>query len=217
MNVYESVIQGSEPWLAIRRGRATASKFSKILTPTGKLSASAKKYIRGLIGSFLTGEDDEEFFGSKATDRGTALEPLARAAFMERTGLDVKKVGFVTRPELNDTQILGCSPDGLIVASDGLQYTEGLEIKCPGAAKFVEIVDEGVIPDEYKVQCHGCLAVTGMDRWHLWVWHPHPDIAPFYRVVERDDFTELLSRTLDDFVIQYAAMRAALIPKLKAA
>ncbi len=202
--------QGSEEWLAIRRGRPTASRFSDIVTAAKcELSKSATGYIHELIaGTFVT-DVSQDFLGTKWTDRGTELEPEARAAFSAATGLDVIEVGFITRAD----EVVGCSPDGLVIDPVTFEHIGGLEMKCPAPKKHVEIVAGGVLPLDFKQQVHGSLVITGLPVWHFWSYCP--GMKPFHIAVYRDEYTAKMEAALDSFLIDYAAARRALIPKLK--
>ena len=204
----QDVEQGTEAWHNIRVGRPTASQFSRIITAArGDLSKSWKGYAIELIAEcFVPFVSD--FTGNKWTDRGMELEPLAREAFALRTGFDVRKVGFITR----DDGVAGCSPDGLIYDADG-KIVAGLEIKCPMPKTHVEYLCEGTLPDDYKAQIHGGLAVTGLDEWHFWSWHE--GMKPLHIVVGRDAYTEKVSVALDQFITDYAALRKQVIPKVQ--
>jgi hypothetical protein len=59
-------VQGSDEWLQSRLGKPTASNFGKLITPTGKPSASADGYINELIAQRITGELPE--FYTKLSD-----------------------------------------------------------------------------------------------------------------------------------------------------
>lgn len=204
MIIAEKLIQGSEAWFAIRKGRATASLFKNILTPTGKASASAIKYMRKLTRECVCA-DPMEFAGNKFTDWGNEHEPHARDMFRERTSLDVVEVGFVNRA---DEAPIGCSPDGLIIDSNG-NYIAGLEIKCPQVDTHIDYLLTGELPPEYKLQVHGSMAVTGLDSW--WFMSYFPGLNPFIIEVKRDEFTGKVSDALDQFVIDYAAEREAVL------
>jgi putative phage-type endonuclease len=203
------MIQGSEEWLKIRKGRATASEASKILTPTGKPSAQSITYMRKLARETFM-DDPQEWTGNKFTDWGNEQEPHARAAFAARTGWEVAEVGFCQRA---DGAPIGCSPDGLVVAGD--KYTAGLEIKCPQVDTHVNYVMEGVLPDAYKLQLHWSMAVTGLKTWHFMSYFP--ELEPLLLTVQWDDFTDKVRAAQDDFVRSYAAeltaVRAKLLPQ----
>lgn len=200
--------QGTEEWYNIRLGRPTASQFSRIITAAkGELSKSWKGYAIELIAECFV-PFASSFTGNSWTDRGTELEPEARAAFAEHTGFEVKTVGFVTR----DDGIAGCSPDGLIYTPGGA-LEAGLEMKCPMAKTHVEYLVGGVLPDDYKQQVHGGMAITGLNHWHFWSYFP--GMQPFHLVVERDDYTAKVEAAIDQFIIDYAALREQVIPKIR--
>jgi hypothetical protein len=226
MIIHEKVIQGSDAWFALRRGRPSASRFKDIITAAkGDLSKSAPAYIAELIGECFV-PDWIDFAGNKFTDRGTELEPIARKAFEEHTGYKTTEVGFVTRAD----EVVGCSPDGLILRNgkelerDAIYDEEGritngadlfnwgVEIKCPSPKVHVGWVMAGKLPDEHSQQVHGSMAVTGLNSWHFFSFFP--GLQPFHIIVYRDAYTAKLSASLDDFLIQYAAARSAVIPKL---
>jgi len=125
---------------------------------------------------------------------------------MAHTGLQVEQVGFVTQ----DNGVIGCSPDGLIKSGD--DYIGGVEIKCPFPATHVKYHAGGKLPDEYKQQVHGSMAVTGLNRWEFWSYFP--GLAPFHITVERDSYTEKVERALETFLIEYAELSRKLKPVL---
>jgi len=206
MKIHPHTEQGSEAWFEARKGRPTASRFSDFITPARcDLSKSATNFALELISECFFPQH-AAFFGTPWTDRGVSQEPAAREAFTAHTGLNVQQVGFVTR----DDGVVGCSPDGLIFT--GGEITEGLEMKVPAPKTHVKYVYEGVLPDEYRLQVHGSLAVTGLDRWHFFSYAE--GVQPFHIVVHRDDYTRKLSDTLDEFLILYAGLREKMIPRL---
>jgi len=206
MKLYPHIIQNSEEWFAMRKGRPTASQFKRIITPAkGDYSKSATEYMIDLVAECYC-PTYVEFVGNVWTDRGTELEPEARDAFREHTGLEVDEVGFATR----DDGIVGCSPDGLVKA-DG-KYVAGLEIKCPAPRNHVAAVYSGTLPDEYKAQVHGGMAVTGLDAWHFWSYYP--GMKPLHLLIERDEYTAKVEAALDRFWEEYAVLRLELNPKL---
>lgn len=208
MIVHPHVLQGSDEWHAMRRGRPTASRFKDIITAAkGDLSKSARGYIAELIGETFC-PDWVDFAGNKFTDRGNELEPEARKAFEEYIQEGVHQVGFVTRQD----GVVGCSPDGLLTARSG-DYAAGVEIKCPSPKVHVGWMMDGVLPDDHKQQVHGSMAVTGLNSWHFFSFFP--GLQPFHVITYRDEYTAKLSASLDQFLIDYAAARAAIVPKLK--
>ena len=210
MKIHQGFLQGSEQWFSLRRGRATASQFSRIITPAkGEYSKQAAGYMRDLVVECFC-PDYAKFLGNKWTDRGTEMEPEARKAFEAHTGLVTEQVAFVTADRWK--HVVGCSPDSLLKDEAG-NYVAGLEIKCPSPFTHAEYIEAGVLPDEYKAQVHGSMAVTGLNKWHFWSYFPN--LAPFHLVVERDAYTEKLTAALDQFVIDYGAYRQRMTSKLQ--
>lgn len=210
MKIHQGFLQGSEEWFALRRGRATASNFKKIITPAkGEYSKQASAYMRDLLVECFT-PDYAKFLGTFWTERGTEMEPEARKAFEAHTGLITEQVAFVTADDWQ--HVVGCSPDSLVKDESG-EYVAGLEIKCPSPFTHAEYIEDGVLPDEYKPQVHGSMAVTGLNRWHFWSYFP--GLQPLHIVVERDDYTQKLTAALDRFVIEYGSYRERMTPKLQ--
>jgi hypothetical protein len=155
VTVYDNIAQGSPEWLALRKGRATASRFSDIITAqTGQLSSSARGYMRELIGECFC-PDFEYWSGNYATERGKELEAEAREAFAIETGLAVEQVAFC----LSANGITGCSPDGLI-GTDG-----GIEVKCPSIPIHARYLLDGELPKDYVIQVHFSMYVTNRPWW----------------------------------------------------
>lgn len=210
MKIHQGFLQQSEEWFALRRGRVTASNFKRIITPAkAEYSKQAAGYMRDLlVESFCP--DYAKFLGTFWTERGTEMEPEARKAFEVHTGLVTEQVAFVTAEHWQ--HVVGCSPDSLIKNATG-EYVAGLEIKCPSPFTHAEYIEEGTLPDEYKAQCHGSMAVTGLNEWHFWSYFP--GLAPLHLIVKRDDYTQKLTDALDRFVIEYGAYRERMTPRLQ--
>ena len=149
--IIHNIEQGTDEWLDLRKGVASASRFKSLFTPkTMKPSSSMTKYAKELAlelayHSISAGGS----FKSAAMIEGNEREPLARKAYQKRTLSLVKEVGFIT----SDCGNFGYSPDGL-VGDDGL-----IEIKCLEAEAHSEILLKGAkeMPDDYKCQVQGGL------------------------------------------------------------
>ncbi len=149
------VEQSSSEWFELRRGVATASRFSKIITPGGKPSGQRKKLICEIISEQMSMIPPErvETFSNRAMQWGQAAEAEARRYFEMTREVTVTNGGFC----LSHCGRFGSSPDGLI-GDDGV-----LELKAPMGNTQAEYLIDGGLPDEYKPQCHGHLVVTGRD------------------------------------------------------
>jgi hypothetical protein len=196
VKIWPNLLQGSDQWFAARTGKLTASNASKIITAGGKSSTQRAGYMDELISDcFCPGQNAWQ--GNSNTDRGTAMEPLARAAFESRLSLEVTEVGFISRED----GVIGCSPDGLI-SRDG-KHVEGLEIKCPLPKTHLRYLLDGGLPDTYKPQVHFSMMVTGLP-WHFFSYCP--GMKPLHLFIEPDDYTAKLQAMVEDFVSEYSAM-----------
>ena len=209
VKIYKDVQQGSEQWHSLRNGRPTASQASRIITAAkGDYSKSAEAYALELIAEMIAPNEPPPFIGNFATDRGNEMEPLARAAFEKETGHKLATIGFLTGYQ----DIVGASPDALILSDDEMDYIGGLELKCPLRKQHVLNHAGGGLPDDYKQQIHWSLAVTGLPRWHFYSWHP--DMKPVHHIVYPDAYTLKVRAAIEQFLIEYADLRARLIPQL---
>ena len=114
--------QLSDEWFAARLGKITSSRVKDVMAKGrgGAVSASRKNYMMELLCQRLTGQR-EEGFTSTEMQRGTDLEPLARAAYEVNHDALVTEAEFILHP---DYEFTGSSPDGY-VGESGL-----IEIKC---------------------------------------------------------------------------------------
>lgn len=206
MTIWPDMEQRSEEWFRARAGRITASNLKKILTPTGQLSKQSEDYIYELCAACVR-PDEIVFEGNIHTDRGNELEPVARELFAERTGFDVRTVGFVTH---DISPVLGCSPDALIY--EGGVPVAGLEIKCPLGKNHARYLIEDVLPSEYKAQVHGSMVVTGLNVWHFMSFNP--GFEPLMLKIERDSYTDKLAEAMVNFAKDYLTKREAIMPRL---
>lgn len=165
MSAVANDMQGTEEWLAQRRGKATASRFKDVLAMVGRgEAASRRNYRADLVVERITGES-EPFFESWEMKRGRDLEPEARAAYLKAFDLEADHIeaGFID----HDSLMAGCSPDGFI-GMDGL-----VEIKCPERkAKHIALLLEPSVPSEYHWQVQGQLWITGRDWCDFVSYHP---------------------------------------------
>lgn len=148
-------VQYSPEWWAVRAGKATASEFDRILSPTGKVSAQRFKYAARLAAEALYGCHPNWFTErpcNPAMRHGLDYEPEARRWYALETDADVRLVGFCE----SDCGRYGSSPDGL-VGAEGV-----LELKCPQPETHAEyLLDPADLEQAYRPQCHGHLLVTG--------------------------------------------------------
>ena len=187
--------QMSSEWFAAKSGLPSASRAREIVTPTGAFSESSDKYLNQLLAE-RAGYGDPPMEPTEWMARGIELEPEARALFELETdltdGLDLIEVGGVT--DLEGTR--WCSPDGLIqIHNDDM--VSGLEIKCPKASTHFAYLRDGFLPSYYGPQVHASMAISKIDRWIFMSYFPGLD--PLIIPVVWDDYTEKVSKALDQF------------------
>jgi hypothetical protein len=190
--------QGTSAWLQLRAGIPTASNFDKILTPKGKPSTQAEKYLQKLLAERMMGRPVVEHV-SFWMGRGQELESEAVAYYEGVRELDTTRVGFVT----NDERTIGASPDRL-VGDEGL-----LEIKVPAEHTHVAYLLTRSVDAEYAPQVQGQLWVTG--RAWLDLLSYSPEMPPALVRVERDEaYIRQLSAAVGAFseALERAAVEA---------
>jgi len=165
--------QGTHEWHQARLGMPSASQMYKVITPLGKPTATAsrRRYALDLAVERITKRPTETHC-TFAMQRGKDLEDVARVWYFLQTKTAARQVGFCVAP----SGLTGCSPDGL-VGDDG-----AIEIKCPLLPHYAEIILTGDIPNDWEMQCHHVLYVTGR-RWIDFVLYT--DIEPFAGWIKR--------------------------------
>jgi putative phage-type endonuclease len=145
--------QGTDEWLALRRGVITASTIGKLITATGKPANNdtSRAQLLQLLAERITGDTEDSFYGEDM-QRGHLLEPLARDLYAKHYA-PVQECGFVTCEF--DGVTIGYSPDGL-VGEDGL-----IEVKSPRQKTHLKSLLTDEVPTEYLPQVQTGLAITG--------------------------------------------------------
>lgn len=148
--------QGSEEWLAQRRGMVTASVVGQLVTAK-TLKPASNDYSRALTASLAAERITnwtEPVYVNADMQRGIDDEPRARDLYAEHYGVPVKQTGFMIR-ELDGGHLLGYSPDGL-VEDDGL-----IEIKSRRQKKHLQTILNDAVPLENMAQIECGLLVSG--------------------------------------------------------
>ena len=193
-------VQGSEAWFAERLGRATASRIADIIarTKTG-YSTSRENYMVELALERITGQRADSYTNA-AMQRGTELEPLARAAYEASTGVLVAEVGMIPHPRI---AMAGASPDGL-VGDDGL-----IEIKCPNSATHIRTLRTKKPSGEYVTQMAWQMACADRAWCEFVSYDPRmPDgLDLFVTRVHRDDaMIAMLETEVEAFLAEVDAL-----------
>lgn len=163
-------IQTNPEWLAVRRGKFTASEAGDILSSSRNkdevLGKTAKTVCRRVLTdrftSFERPADKDAWALKDSVARGLQLEPRARELYEHQTGFEVKECGFVE----HSSGWFGFSPDG-IVEDENM----GIEIKCPEPDNAQRLIDEVGDPDHLK-QIAFAMWVDGLDCYDYVVYSP---------------------------------------------
>ena len=193
-------VQGSEAWVQSRLGRATASRIADIIARTKSgYSTSRENYMVELALERITGQRADSYTNA-AMQRGTDLEPLARAAYEASTGVLVAEVGMIPHPRI---AMAGASPDGL-VGDDGL-----IEIKCPNSATHIRTLRSKKPAGEYVTQMQWQMACAGRAWCDFTSYDPRmPDGLDLFVVrVHRDDaMIAMLETEVEAFLVEVDAL-----------
>lgn len=189
--------QRTEEWFAARCGKVTASRMKDIIAKSD--TAAYRNYQAEIISERLSGRPAESY-SSREMQRGTELEPKARAVYILETGSDVTETGLIPHPHIANS---GASPDGL-VDSDGL-----LEIKCPNTATHIDFLLHRQPKREYILQMQWQMACTGR-LWCDFVSYddrlPEPHSYACIRIMRDPETIERLEQAATDFLAEAEAI-----------
>jgi putative phage-type endonuclease len=190
--------QGSKEWFSVRKGKVTASCFSKAIA--GGQGKTRNAYMIQLLAEMMTDEIVETYTNG-AMERGSEIEPFARDYYERMNNCMVEDVGFV---ELNED--VGASPDG-IIGDDGI-----VEIKCPNSTTHIQNILSDKMPTTYIPQVQGQLWVTERKWCDFISFDPRVKNRPFWykRILRDDEYIETLRKNIDKFVEDLKAMYAKL-------
>lgn len=205
--------QGSDAWLASRKGRITGSRFkdARSKLKSGEFTGKATLYARNIARERLGGECEKAYQNS-AMRFGTEQEQFARSAYETMTGYMVQEVGFAATA----CGMYGLSPDGL-VDDDGV-----IEIKTMVGSDnlFTCVIDEDY--SEYIDQCLGYLLFLDRQWVDIICWTPDLEHAGLGLVIHRinrcDHEKEIaaLKKDLDAFAVVVRTLESQLRKKASA-
>lgn len=119
--------------------------------------------------------ENTSYGGDENMKRGHDLEPIAKAFFIENTGIHIKPMLMQSRAY----PFMLASLDGM---STDLKV--GVEIKAPGEKIFNQMLTQG-IPDHYYAQVQHELFVTGAERFYFFAYRDDKT-DPFIREILPD-------------------------------
>ncbi len=193
--------QRTEAWKEQRLGKVTASKckiwMSKGRKKDEEFGQTALTYLYGVLAEILTGSHHEVF--GVAIDWGEAEEGQAIERYIEKTGNQVRRIGYV---EYQADELFGGSPDGLI-EPDGM-----LEVKCPfNPANHVQtLITKDIYNEDHRMQIQANLLFT--DR----KWCDYVTYDP--RIFDKDKNINIVRINREEEVIDKIMERTILISNL---
>lgn len=193
--------QGSTEWLGLRLGIPTASEFHKIITKTGKLSETSRKYAYRLVAEKLLNRSLESLDHIEAIQYGKRSEPEAVKWYEAIYEVPTKAVGFIT----TDDGRYGASPDRLIIGKNA-----GLEIKCPYPNTMVEYMVDGLGVD-YWPQVQGQIFIGEFDYVERYAWS-----AEMPHVLVRTDRDDAYIAKLKEAIDRFCDMKDTMLEKARA-
>lgn len=197
--------QSSVEWLMSRVGHVTCSRFADVLDKlkNGTPGAKRKNYLLEVVAERITGRPVEHYVNA-AMERGTEMEPFARAAYEAQTGALVEETGFIHHPTI---AMVGGSVDGL-VDDDGI-----IEIKAPTTQTHIKtLLSEEC---EHLPQIQGYLWLTGR-KWADFISYDDRLPAPLDLYVQRIERDDAYIAALEAEVKVFLGEVAALVAKLQA-
>lgn len=193
LHEYNDVEQGTEDWLALRRGIVTASTVGQLLTATGRPANNdtSRRLTLSLVAERITGETEPSWMNDDML-RGHLEEPRARDHYAEHfaEGEPVTELGFMVNDDYGWS--LGYSPDGL-VGDHGL-----IEVKSPRAKGHIGTVLADAVPAHHMAQIQAGLLVSGREWCDFISWYG--GLPPYVKRVYVDQkWTEAIVSAVADF------------------
>lgn len=167
--------QRSEEWFEARKTRLTASDLYDAVKG-GNISIKLAKKKANII------TDNINYNAIPALKWGTMFEPMATRCYSQKmNNINIHDFGLICDV---DNKHFGASPDG--INELGIM----LEIKCPYSRKIID----GVIPEKYKMQIQGQLAVCKLKECDY--------IECIFKSIEsKEDYLEIGDTTINHGII----------------
>lgn len=205
-NIIYTDEQGSEAWLAARKGVITGSRFKdcRDRLKNGQPSKKCLDYAKD-VAREREGGEPMPVFTNGAMRIGTEQEPVARMIYERKTGNIVDEAGFITTHD----RLFGVSVDGL-VDDDGI-----IEIKTMVSSDtlFTAFVDGDI--SGYIDQCNGAMWLLGRKWVDLVLWVHDLAAMKIIRINRDDDVINALESDLVEFERMVSRCQKQLADALK--
>lgn len=195
-------------FLLKRRGKFTASQFSKLVTSLDKeeFPRGAKAYALEKAVELVTEIDEQDTFVSYAMQWGIDHELEGIAAFEKMTEMSVLHTGE-NQKTINLGDDIACTPDGISkIFGLSSEFECGIEVKCPNSKTHFEYssiksaIDLKKIAPDYYWQVQGGMYITGYNYWYFISYDPRfkdKSKQLHYALIERNDNDiDLLSKRI---------------------
>ena len=189
------IIQQTPEWFAIKAGKMSASHATAI----GNNGKGLETYCRQIVRDMIC---EKVSYTNKDMERGNELEPIGRITYEFENNCTVKQVGFITYSEL-----VGCSPDGLIdnfafIGDDG-----GLELKARNDDIHFGLLLGDPVDSSTVWQMNMGMLITGRKWWDFGSYNPnfkqslfvkrfYPDEAKFAALLKGFEIGEKMIKQL---------------------
>lgn len=190
MKIHNDIIQGSDEWLEMRRGKMSSSHSQEI----GNNGKGLETYCKKLVMERYCNE--LEHYTNPDIDRGNELEPLARDIYQ----IEYEKVEQVGLVEYSEDFI--SSPDGL-VGKNGL-----IEIKCMNNMNHFQFIIDKKIQSKWIWQMQGQMLATGRKWCDFVAYNPNFDKSLVVVRVDAD-------QTMQDKILSGIELGKNLIKQLE--
>ena len=161
-------IHTNNDWLEIRAGRFTASTASQFLADSrtkGEIGDSCKTLCHKIMAEQNGWREERNPYMEYASiRRGLVFEPVARRLAEQKLGETIEECGFV-----EDGEMFGCSPDGLIMKDGKIDAV--IEIKCPEPMSFYKQLME-CANKEYQQQMQFAMNICDCSRAYFVLYCP---------------------------------------------
>lgn len=167
--IVHKIEQRTPEWDALRLGKITGTRLAQVF------KSDNLSLIDELIAEQITGQS-EPCYVNAAMQWGIDHEEAAKQLYMERTGIEIVNIGFISHSKYRDW--LGMSPDGLGI---GLEPAHSIEIKCPSSKKHIQYIRQNQVPNDYKYQVMDSFLINENQETHDFIsFDPRVTAKPLF-------------------------------------